>query len=125
MIENQFIQTCTIQRKKDSANYGGISADNYDIVYEKEPCLFIQTIGRTEKRGEAAISTVIDGYIRIGREIVSTDRLIINDYIYYIANVKEVRNLYTDEIEFWEGSATRVGKYTDESSELVIREYGG
>ena len=84
--------------------------------------MLIQTTGKSERVGEAAVNTVVDGYVRIAMEIFSRDRLVIDDYEYDILNVKEVLDLFTERVEYWQGSVTRIGKYNTEASELVIVE---
>ncbi len=122
MIENLFSSTCTIERKDTTSVYGGESGYVYYVVYENEPCLFIQSNGRKENMSGSAINTVIDGYLRITKEIASNDRLIINGYYYDILNVIEVKDLITEQIDYWQGSAVRQVKKSVIDDELIIKE---
>ena len=119
MIVNTFIQICDIYRKDTSSDYGGKGADKFTLFREDEPCLLIQTAGKREIDSQSGRETSVDGYIRIETQIHSTDRLVINSYNYDVLNVKEVRNLVTEAIEYYQGSVVR-GRETDESAITIV-----
>ena len=122
MITNQFIHTCDIWRKDTTApTYGGKAADKYTLFESDTSCLLIQVTGQSNRLGETGRNLTIDAFLRIETQIYPTDRIVINSYDYVVHQVKEVIDLITEQIEYYQASVEKQ-RISNEESTAIIKE---
>ncbi len=122
MITNQFIHTCDIWRKDTTKpTHGGKAADNYTLFESDTPCLLLQTTGQKNMVGETGRNLTVDAFLRIETQIYPTDRIVISSYNYVVHQVKEVIDLITEQIEYYEAPVEKQ-RISNEEATAIIKE---
>ena len=120
MCSFEFLDLCTIKRRKETTVYGGMAADEYNIYATEVPCLFIEESGTIVTADSEGRDIVTDGTLRLWEQIYITDTIVIGNYEYKILLVNSLRDRITNTVKYYRAKLQKMKKDVP-SDEPVIK----